>query len=199
MMSPMSDPMTRDDLVASFEQLARTGAEFWNGFAPDVFVAPIGEAWSPADNVRHLIKSTKPVGDALRLPRIVPKLLFGRPSGPSRSFAEIRGIYREALAGGATAGRFAPSEQPAFTDAAAFQTDVIASWSEVVGKLALTVAGLSEAALDASRLPHPVIGKLTVREMLYFTLYHHEHHAATVTRRLSDAVAGADADINTRE
>ena len=197
-MSPVPDPVTRDDLVTSFETLSRDGAEFWSGFPPDVFVSPIGEAWSPADNVRHLIKSTKPVGDALRLPRIVPKLLFGRPSGPSRSFAEIRGIYREALAAGATAGRFAPSEQPEFTDAAAFQAEVIARWSEVVRKLALTVAGLSEAALDASRLPHPVIGKLTVREMLFFTLYHHEHHAATVTRRLAEP-PNADAGGNTRD
>lgn len=153
MMPHMSDPVTKHDLIAAFESLARTGAEFWSGFPPDVFVAPIGEAWSPADNVRHLIKSTKPVGDALKLPRIVPKLLFGRPSGLSRSFAEIRGIYREALVAGATAGRFAPSGQPAFTDAAAFQAGVVARWSEVVRKLALTVGGLSEARREPSAAP----------------------------------------------
>lgn len=185
-MSPVPDPVTRDDLVTSFETLARDGAEFWGAFAPEVFVAPMGDAWSPAVNLRHLIKSTRPVADALKLPRVVPKLLFGAPSGPSRSFSEIRETYREALSAGATAGRFAPSEQPPVTDAAAFQSDVVARWSGVVGKLALAVAALSDESLDASRLPHPVIGKLTVREMLFFTLYHHEHHAATVNRRLAD-------------
>lgn len=182
----MPDPITKEDIVSSIEQLARTGSEFWAGFPPDVFVAPIGEAWSPADNVRHLVKSTKPVGDALRLPTIVPRLLFGRPAGPSRSFSEIRATYREALAAGATAGRFAPSAGAEYADPAVFQQETVVRLAHVVRDLAAAAAGLSEAALDATRLPHPVIGKLTVREMLFFTLYHHEHHAATVTRRLAE-------------
>jgi hypothetical protein len=34
----------------------------------------------------------------------------------------------------------------------------------------------SEDDLDNHRLPHPLLGKLTVREMLFFTLYHIQHH-----------------------
>jgi hypothetical protein len=34
----------------------------------------------------------------------------------------------------------------------------------------------SEDDLDSIRLPHPLLGKLTVREMLYFAVYHVGHH-----------------------
>ncbi len=127
--------------MTAFESLVQTDADFWGGLEPDVFVAPIGEAWSPSDNVRHLAKSTKAVANALKLPRIVPTLLYGRSSARSRSYAEVVFAYRAVLAGGATAGRFAPSGQPAFTDASVFQKDVVARWSATVMKLARVVEG----------------------------------------------------------
>ena len=30
--------------------------------------------------------------------------------------------------------------------------------------------------LDKYVLPHPLLGKVTLREMLYFTIHHNEHH-----------------------
>ncbi len=51
--------------------------------------------------------------------------------------------------------------------------------SGLVGK----IPGWSEAALDRYRLPHPLLGKLTVREMLFFTLYHNAHHLDQVAGR----------------
>jgi hypothetical protein len=32
--------------------------------------------------------------------------------------------------------------------------------------------------LDEYLLPHPLIGKLTIREILYFTIYHNLRHAS---------------------
>jgi hypothetical protein len=34
----------------------------------------------------------------------------------------------------------------------------------------------SEKNLDNTAVPHPLIGKLTLRKMLYFTIYHMKHH-----------------------
>ena len=43
----------------------------------------------------------------------------------------------------------------------------------------------SQADLDRYRLPHPLLGKLTVREMLFFTVYHNYHHVRSVADRLA--------------
>jgi hypothetical protein len=34
----------------------------------------------------------------------------------------------------------------------------------------------SEVQLDHYILPHPLLGKVTIQEMMYFTIYHAEHH-----------------------
>jgi uncharacterized damage-inducible protein DinB len=35
-----------------------------------------------------------------------------------------------------------------------------------------------EDQLDEAQLPHPIIGKITVREMLFFTIHHNLRHAS---------------------
>lgn len=44
--------------------------------------------------------------------------------------------------------------------------------------------GWSERDLDRIRMPHPILGMLTTREMLFFTLYHNRHHVEAARRRL---------------
>lgn len=39
--------------------------------------------------------------------------------------------------------------------------------------------------LDKYILPHPLLGKLTIREMMYFTIYHVEHHKKLTERGLN--------------
>jgi len=38
----------------------------------------------------------------------------------------------------------------------------------------------SEQDLDELILPHPLLGKLTLREMMYFTMYHVLHHHKSI-------------------
>ena len=46
------------------------------------------------------------------------------------------------------------------------------------------VGSWREADLDRYLLPHPLLGKLTIREMLFFTLYHNYHHVQSLATRL---------------
>lgn len=149
----------------------------------DVFVQPQGAKWSPAEHVRHLSKSVRPVALALGLPRFVLWLRFGRGSGASRSFEALREAYLARLAAGATAGRFTPSPQPPPSDAAVYRDSVLSSWRAANADLRARIAGWDEKALDRYLLPHPALGPLTVREMLFFSLYHNAHHLNLVASR----------------
>ncbi len=149
----------------------------------EVFVQRQGEKWSPAEHVRHLSKSVRPLALALGLPRFVLWLRFGRGSGASRTFEVVRETYLARLAAGATAGRFTPSPQSPPNDAAAYRETVLASWRGANTDLRARIAGWDEKALDRCQLPHPALGKLTVREMLFFTLYHNAHHLNLLASR----------------
>ncbi len=62
-----------------------------------------GEAWSPSDNIDHLIKSHKPLAKALRLPRITLQAMFGKPQKSSMSYEELCQIYRDEITKGTQA------------------------------------------------------------------------------------------------
>ncbi len=55
--------------------------------------------------------------------------------------------------------------------------------------LAQGIERWSDAQLDRRCLPHPLLGKLSVREMLFFTLYHNLHHVQVAERRRREAAA----------
>jgi hypothetical protein len=157
-------------------------------FAPTTFASQIGDAWSPADNVRHLIKSTLPVTKALKLPKLLLRTLFGPAEKVSTSYEELVTRYRELLAAGGNAGKFAPRTIPVPEDVDAWQRKLVGTCRDSVSDLSHTVGRWSESDLDRYRLPHPLLGKLTLREMLFFTLYHYNHHKDNVVRRMSGTV-----------
>lgn len=183
----MNTPHSKSEIRDALKTLRLEGLAFWAELAPDQFASALGSAWSPADNVRHLAKSTAPVALAFRLPRIVLGLMFGVATDTSRRFDELRQTYLNVLAKGAKAGRFAPSRARPPVNLDAWQKHLVGQCAGSIGKLEQSLESWSEEALDRYRLPHPLLGRLTAREMLLFTLYHYEHHKANVLRRLTAA------------
>lgn len=182
-------PRSREELLAALAELADAIHAYLASFSPRDFTRPQGEAWSPAGHLRHLIKSVRPLAAGLRVPRVMLALRFGLAFGGSRSFEEVRRVYLAALGGGVQAGRFAPSPERADPPTAEHQASLLARWRATSGDLAAAAARWSDRALDRYRLPHPALGKLTAREMLFFTLYHNAHHARRVRERAAPAGA----------
>lgn len=173
--------------MSALQALAAEGLGFWNGIEPDRFGARFGEAWSPAENLRHLIKSTTPVTQALNLPGPALVAMFGLGKGASESYESLRDRYLSLLIGGVDAGKFAPEELAPPADHAAWQGELVSACRDAVLALAEAAGQWEESDLDGYQIPHPLLGNLTVREMLFFTLYHHSHHRQNVARRLDSA------------
>ena len=148
-----------------------------------LFRRPEPDVWSPAENLVHLVKSVKAVAGGMGVPRLALALRFGIARRPSRRFEEIREIYQQRLArGGRAPGRFVPDAlEP--DDPEAARSRMLAGWQRVGADLVAKLRRWPEPSLDRYRMPHPLLGKLTVREMLFFTLYHDRHHLAIVRRR----------------
>jgi DinB superfamily len=131
--------------------------------------------WSAAQQLDHIIKSVSPVKLAFSLPKFLLKLVFGKANRKSRSYDELVTKYHEKLkAGGRASRRFVP---PPKTDSV---ESLSAKLKDVVHALVTKIDSFSEEQLDQLILPHPLLGKLTLREMLYFTIYHVQHHLAQV-------------------
>lgn len=182
-------PESLPELRSTFERIVTEACEWLGRLHSADFFAPQRDRWSPAQHVRHLRKSTAPLVYAYGLPRIVLRLRFGRARRPSRGFVELREVYRAALGAGGQAGRFAPSPEPPPADPARRQSEIIQVWQLTNAELLRRLGRWSETSLDAVQLPHPLLGKLTAREMLAFTTYHTAHHLNLVLSRLGTPVA----------
>jgi hypothetical protein len=127
--------------------------------------------WSPAQQLEHVYRSLRPIGFAMSLPRFIPLLLFGKSAKGSRSYESLVEDYRITLGkGGKSPYLYTPGKSSFDIDRR--KTGLLGLATSMAEKLIKS----SEDELDAIRLPHPLMGKLTVREMLYFAVYHVVHH-----------------------
>lgn len=181
-MFTIPEPATAQQIIATLQRVEDDSVAYWSGFEPAQFFAKIDGHWSPAENVRHLIKSIRPVTKALGVPRLVLWFKFGKSRRDSQPWPEIQARYRGLLAAGADAGRFAPSERDE-PDPEAGKARILGQFVQVNRELRAAIAKWSDDSLDRYQLPHPLLGNLTLREMLSFTAYHQTHHLDGVKRR----------------
>ncbi|MDH5589386.1 MAG: DinB family protein [Gemmatimonadota bacterium] len=181
-------PTGTGELLAALDTQAAAIADYMAALPLEEFLAPQGEKWSPADHLRHLARSVKGVSGGLAVPKVALALRFGPTLRGSRPFEEVAAYYREALARGVDAGRFAPSAASPQDATEEWRAGVLRRWRDESDSLVARAGRWGERALDHLRMPHPALGKLTAREMLYFTLYHNAHHARMVVGRRGPAI-----------
>lgn len=180
-----SSDVNGSDLSGQLLQAGRAVAEYLGSLPPAVYFAGSDERWSPARHARHLTLSNRPLIQALRLPRLALLAVGGRAENGrvGRGFSTMRETYLTALKAGARAsGRFLPTLEGSRN--AAGQAAGVAELRESAEGLSAAAARWPDADLDGLTLPHPVLGRLTLREMLYFAVYHHSHHLEGVRRLL---------------
>lgn len=137
--------------------------------------------WSAAQQLDHLIRSVRPVVLGLSLPPFLLKLIFGRAKHASRDYDTLVKSYQEALAKG---GKSPKAYEPKTSEAAGFQSYGGERLMQLIAGLDRQLDNLSEPELDTLQAPHPLLGKLTLRELMYFTIYHVQHHLRSVENGL---------------
>ncbi|MEZ4888089.1 MAG: DinB family protein [Chitinophagales bacterium] len=134
--------------------------------------------WSIAENFDHLIRGGAPVASGLKMNKLMIRTL-GKPNRLSRTYEGLVERYKEKLAaGGVSSGPFSPDAAKEYHKA-----EMLQNWEMVKGKLIERAdTKWSEKDLDNYLMPHPLLGKLTVREILFFTIFHTGHHLKAINR-----------------
>ena len=171
-------------VAAEARRIHVESVRYWSAYNLEAFFRRSEpEVWAPADQVRHLTKAIRAVNGGLSLPRLALLILFGSSRRASRSFEALLADYKAALSRGGKAGRFTPASTPATEQTEAGRARIMAYHAAAVDTFARALERWPDGALDRYRLPHPLLGKLTVREMAYFTLLHNIHHVRVAEGR----------------
>jgi len=170
---------TKTELISTLQDSNRGVTEWFSKIPAKTFFTRRGDVWSASDNLDHLIKAHKPITKALKLPKITLQAMFGKPEKSSMTYEELCQIYRDEIAKGAQAsGRFLPNRENPAERSEEKKKELLDHWSKASAELVFVAEKWDERELEQYQLPHPILGKLTIREMLYFMIYHNLRHAS---------------------
>ena len=162
---------SQDEILAAWDIVQKETAAFVAGLDEAQLNRPPTEKWSIAGHFEHLIKSTKPLAQAMNAPKLALRT-FGKPNRDSRDYSGLVGRYHERLEGVENAASgYTAKEGQQFT-----VKDMLDRWNEAAAGLSKGLGKWKDKDLDNYLLPHPLMGKLLVREMLFFTHYHTGFH-----------------------
>ena len=82
----------------------------------------------------------------------------------------------------AASGRYIPKPIPAETGREKWLRQYQASMKKMAAAIEKTK---KEERLDQYLAPHPLLGKITLRELAYFTIHHSHHHLESIRHMTS--------------
>jgi len=175
----MSDPQTQADIIERIGSIQQALVDDIALMSDDQFTSGTTEAWSADDYLKHLLLSIKPLAKALGFPEKVLQSQFGSAEHASRTYEGVVKAYQKRLDEGIRAEDF-DKVVPVFYRFPEGTTNeriyLVQSWQEANQRLIEAVRQWNEEQLDRLQIPHPAIGLITLREMLFFTIYHNTLH-----------------------
>ena len=176
--------MTKEDIVKQLYFVKDEFIGFCATIDTDTLFRQPKEKWSIAQNVNHLTISANTTRLAFSLPKFIIRLYAGKPNRPSRSYDGLVSKYKMKLQqGGRASGRFIPE----IISPRAGKENLLQSFITSMDKLIDSVEKKwADLQLDHYLAPHPLLGKITLRELCYFTIYHTRHHLSIINERLSE-------------
>ena len=171
--------MKKEEIVTATDKIFSAFTNYCKGIDENLFFDKPTVKWSIAENVQHLIVSTNTTSIAFILPRFLVKWIGGKPNRPSKTYEELVNKYKKKLTeGGAASGRFIPKSITINFG----KEKLMNNWIKATGKhLAALKNNITEEELDNYLVKHPLLGRITLRELCYFTIYHTEHHLKIIS------------------
>lgn len=137
----------------------------------------INGKWSVSQNVEHINITLSKVNDFLLLPKSSIESNFGLSNRESINYKSFVKIYQIALKNGvkATEAYIPDSNTPC--------PELITEGKKTLSDLISNIQNWEESDLDLYNCPHPALGKITIKEVLYFTIYHAQHHHNSIKKK----------------
>ena len=134
--------------------------------------------WSTGQHILHLVNSLQLLNNALSYPRFFLKYKFGVCNRAPRSYEAVVKKYQEKLLKNKDkAEKFNNGlKTPTLKERKRLLTRLQIQQK----KLQYKTKKISERNLDTLVIPHPLMGKMTIREIIMWTAHHTEHHLETL-------------------
>lgn len=139
--------------------------------------------WSAGQHIIHLINSINPLILALSTPKFILKLLYGKLKKSQLDYNKLANEYKKNL----TLKDKLAKKIGANTKITTLneKEKMLNTLNQLKNKLIKKLDKWSEDDLKNICLPHPLLGKMSVIEILAWTAYHTEYHTDLLRKNYS--------------
>jgi len=168
-------------LIQSLDYSAAQFIELVKDLNKDEFEVNLNDKWAAGQDLMHLIKVLQIVNIGFMLPKPILRLLFGINKRESRSFEDLRQLYKNALKGGAKAPTMYIPKPVSHTE----KDRLIQKYASLNKSFIDKLNNHTSFELNSYRLPHPILGKISLGELASFTSFHTSHHFDVLKSKLA--------------
>ena len=179
-------PSTLPEIAARIREVRDELAVWFGGLPADDLFRRLPGAWAPIDDLRHLVRVNAALVKGLGYPPFVLRLRFGRAWRKAWDYDRLAIMYDALLASGVKSPSPFEPRSGVVADREAYRERVLGQWRSVNEQLLDRVERLGERTADRGVLPHPGMGLMSLREMLFFTIHHDLHHLEVAKRRVTE-------------
>ncbi|XZF14722.1 DinB family protein [Chitinophagaceae bacterium MMS25-I14] len=154
--------------------------DYINTLSTDEYLFDHEGKWTAGQQAEHIVLCVKPLVQVFSMDKAAIAQNFGVTKRESRTYDVLLNDYKEQLnEGGKAPGRYLPAT------VSQDQKEILnETLSQNIKELCARIETFNEQELDSLLIPHPLLGKLTLREMLYNAAYHVEHHQTQAQENL---------------
>jgi DinB superfamily len=179
------NPYTLDEIRAAIPAQHRRFTDYLRGLPLATFLGSLDNTWSPLQHMQHVMNSETTLGGFIGARKFLPL----QTPAVSKKYNEIITIYLAALEATPIPNNpFPPPEYGALDALEATRGLALGEFLRGGDQLVNALQSYSDAELDTFQGRHPLLGMMSLREFLLFTVYHVEHHQIALEKRLSHAI-----------
>jgi len=173
--------MDKDAIADLIEEKNKALIDWVSNQVDDKWLEGPEGKWTSGQHALHLLQSIKPLNSALSMPKFILRYKFGKSNREVRDYETVTSRYQERLndAKGKTYGPSKNMKIPAISE----KQYLLNRLQVESKKLQYKTRKISDKNLDTLILPHPLMGKMPIREIIMWTAHHIEHHTNTLKEK----------------
>jgi nitrate/nitrite-specific signal transduction histidine kinase len=174
----------KSEIVAALDQQNLEFQSFLESIPSEKFFGGSSESWSVGHHVQHITSAVSRVTQGLANPGLLPKR---EPATVSRDFVTLKQTYLDTLQNTPVetlrqlGSRVTLKEHD---NLEVYKTQMISSFAAAINNFNTALEGFDEENLENLGMPHPLLGIISSREMVFFIVFHNTHHQTGIQKLL---------------
>lgn len=174
--------MNKTEIKNSLEKRHLAFVDYINGLNDDEFKFAYESKWTAGQQLKHILLCVSPLVQVFGMPSIMIEQNFGTTKTESRTYEKLLVDYLEKLNNGGKA----PSQYVPEIVTDNEKSELLNTLPKLIKKLNKEIEVFTENELDTLCIPHPLLGNISLREMLFNAIYHVKHHQNLTVNNLKN-------------